>query len=159
MNKYFFPLILSMNFVFCLFMKVSVKRLTKTAILPTRANDHAAGWDLYSDETVFIPAHERKIIKTGIALAFPPGYVALVQDRSGMAAKHGITYMAGVGDADYRGEYHLVLRNTSDQDYEIKQGDRIAQMLFLPLPEVELCELEDLDETSRGDSRFGSTGY
>lgn len=140
-------------------MNVEIKRLRDSAKLPTRSNDHAAGWDVYSDETVIIAAGERKLVKTGISMAFPPGHVALFRDRSGLAAKHGLTVLAGVGDADYRGEYIIVLYNSSDEDYAISHGDRIAQILFLPLAEAELSEVEELSETLRGEGRFGSSGY
>lgn len=134
---------------------------------PTKALDGDAGWDLYANEEVMIRTGERKVIKTGISLEIPDEYVGLIWPRSGLAAKSGIDVLAGVIDSSYRGEILVCLYNTnvklplfSEQDYDvhIKQGDRIAQILFQKVPHFKLIEMSELSDTDRGSKAFGSTG-
>ncbi len=139
-------------------MKLQVKKLNEEAILPKRNHDDDAALDIYSNEEKTIPKGSRKTISTGIAMAFPKGYVCFIKDRSGLAAKHGITTMAGVIDAGYRGEIKVVLLNTSKEDYKIMKGDRIAQAVLLPIPEIEVKEAQELPESQRKDKGFGSSG-
>lgn len=139
-------------------MKVLAKRLHPDARLPVYGRPGDAGLDLSSVEDLTIMAGERAIVPTGIALAIPPGTVGLVWDRSGMAAKHGMKTMAGVLDHTYRGELKIVLLNTSGAPYEIKKGDRIAQLLIQPIVAAGVEEVAELDETHRGDGGFGSSG-
>ena len=140
-------------------MKITlkIKKLVSHALIPTRANDGDL-FDLYAAEHTIIPAHEKKMIGTGLSIAFPVGYICFIKDRSGLAAKYGLTTMAGVIDPGYRGEYMVILHNTSDEDYAIKTGDRIAQAAFLPLPEITIEETDDLGESERGSGAFGSSG-
>jgi dUTP pyrophosphatase len=139
-------------------MEFYVKKLNAQAILPTRSHEQAAGWDLYSTTSTTINPHGRAIVNTGIAVELPVGTVGLIRDRSGLAAKHGLTVLAGVMDSDYRGEYLVVLHNTTDAPYLVAQGDRIAQLIILQTPTITLTEKEELSTTLREEGRFGSTG-
>lgn len=139
-------------------MKLKIKKLNQDAKLPSYAHKGDAGLDLYSCEDCVIPAGERKLISTGIAIELPEGYVALVWDKSGIAANNGIKSMGGVIEYTYRGEYKVILFNTSKEDYEIKKGDKIAQLLIQPIETAEIEEVENLSESERGDGAFGSTG-
>jgi len=136
---------------------LNVKRLTETAKLPTRAHPADAGMDLYADETVNVPHFGRAVVKTGIAVAIPEGYVGLIWPRSGLASK-GISTDAGVIDAGYRGEISVVLTNGTPHTKTIHRGDKIAQLLIQPIWTPELSEVDDLDGTARGVGGFGSTG-
>ena len=131
--------------------------------LPSRATAGSAGWDLYAclEEELTVAPRQLVTIPTGIAMALPgPEYVGLIFARSGLGVKHGISLSNGVGviDSDYRGELLVGLTNLSDVPYTIKPGDRIAQLVVMPvaLPQVEL--VAELDQTHRGDGGFGSTG-
>lgn len=136
-----------------------VKKLTEDAQVPSYQSDGAAGLDLYSIENRQLDPHDGAIIKTGIAMAIPPGYVGVIHDRSSMAAERGIHTLAGVIDSDYRGEIGIVLYNTSAAlSRRIHKGDRIAQILIVPCPQFTITTVDDLDETKRGDGGFGSTG-
>ena len=139
-------------------MKIKIKKLDKDAKLFSYAHEGDAGLDIYSLEDKTIKAGTREIIRTGIALALEPGYVGLVWDKSGLAAKHGIKTMGGVMDSGYRGEYKVIVYNTSEEDYEIKKHDKIAQLLIQPIIQAKIEETQSLDETSRGEGGFGSTG-
>ena len=130
---------------------------------PFYASAGAAAMDLHAcvDEAVTIPAGERRTIPTGIAIGLPgPEYVALVFARSGLGIKHGIApaNCVGVIDSDYRGEILVGLQNSSDTDYTIQPGDRIAQLAVMPVIQAELEVTSTLDETARGAGGFGSTG-
>lgn len=136
---------------------LKVERLSPTAKLPTRGHYNDAGLDFYADESVVIQPGQHVMIKTGIKMAVPDGYVALVWDKGGMS-KDGIHTTAGVIDAGYRGEVVINLVNLTDKEYSIEQGRKFAQILIQP---VSLCEVEEGkidDETSRGDGKHGSTG-
>lgn len=118
-----------------------------------------AGIDLPSSEDVILKAGEQALVGTGVRVAIDEGYVGLVWDRSGLAAKHGITTMAGVIDSGYRGEIKVVLRNHSLEDFEITRGMRVCQLLIQPIVQAKLEKVDDLDETHRGDTGFGSSGH
>eukprot|EP00951_Prasinocladus_malaysianus_P024173 scaffold207938_cov39-Prasinocladus_malaysianus.AAC.1 len=105
-----------------------------------------------------VPARGKAMIKTGISIAIPPGTYARVAPRSGLAWKHSIDTGAGVVDEDYRGEVNVILFNFSDNDFPVKQGDRIAQLILERICTPEVEEVQDLDNTSRGGGGFGSTG-
>ena len=133
-----------------------VKRLTETARLPTRGTPGSAGLDLYADEAVRIEPGQWRLISTGISVAIPPHFVGLVWPRSGWARK-GITTDAGVIDADYRGELEVLLVNLSNNPLDISPGMRIGQLLIQPVfPHI--TEVDELPDTERGASGFGSTG-
>ena len=141
---------------------VKVKRLTKTAALPTFGSQDAAGMDLYADIDRNICIMPGKTEKFGMGVAFeiPKGYVGLVFPRSGLASKYGITLSncVGVIDSDYRGEIGCYLHNHSEEPYVLKPQERVAQMIIIPYPRVALVESEELSETERGEGGFGSTG-
>ena len=124
-----------------------IKRLTETSTTPTKANSSDAGFDLYSDEDVIIKSGESVLVSTGVAMAIPENHAGLIWDRSSMGVK-GIHRFAGVVDSGYRGEVKVCLFNTGE-DYKIVRGDRIAQILIQPVPNIELREVEDLNNTER----------
>lgn len=136
---------------------INILRLSPEATLPTRAHPDDAGLDLYSLEDVFLEPGHGKTTKTGIALGLPQGYVGLVADRSSLARK-GIKTAGGVIDAGYRGEVHIVLWNISGEPVQLKRGERIAQLLILPVATPRVVEVISLNETPRGAKGFGSTG-
>ncbi len=139
-------------------MTVHIKRLHPDAQLPKYGRPGDAGLDLHALVDVTVAPAERVLVPTGIALAIPVGTVGLVWDRSGMAAKHGMKTMAGVLDHTYRGELKIVLLNTTGASYEIKKGDRIAQLLIQPIITTDVIEVAELEETVRGEGGFGSSG-
>jgi len=129
---------------------------------PSYETNASAGMDLRADltELVTLKPLERAIIKTGLYIALPIGYEAQVRPRSGLAAKHGITVLNAPGtiDADYRGEIGVILVNLSNDEFTIKDGDRVAQMVIAKFEHTKWEEVNVLNETSRGDGGFGSTG-
>ena len=137
---------------------IKVKRLNEDSIIPTKANHSDAGWDLYSIDNLLIEPNSRALVKTGISFAIPDGHVGLIWPRSGMAVKYGIDVYAGVIDAGYRGEVSVCLFNSSDKDFYIQQGDRIAQILFQTVSQNKLIEVSDLSHSDRGQEGFGSSG-
>ena len=124
---------------------------------PSYAYPGDAGADLCASEDTAIPARGKILVATGIRLALPEGHVGLIWPRSGMAVKHGIDCGAGVIDSQYRGEVKILLFNHSDNEYPIKQGDRIAQLLVQKVETVEFLPVDNLDDTDRAGSGFGST--
>ncbi len=142
-------------------MRLDIARLEARAVMPTRAYDADAGLDLYSVESARIEPGQRASVGTGLAVAIPYGHAGLVLPRSGLAARHGIALVNAPGliDAGYRGELRVLLLNTDLREpFVIEPGDRIAQLVIVTLPEVELCERESLDEAARGARGFGSSG-
>ncbi len=139
-------------------MRLAIKRMRDNAKMPERAHHNDAGMDLFATEEDVIPVGKKKVFGTGIAMAIPDGYVGLIWDKSGLAANHGLTCLGGVIDAQYRGEIFVTLANLGDEDYTITEGQKIAQMLIqrVRLPLIE--EVGELDETERGEGKFGSTG-
>ncbi|KAF8224804.1 dUTP diphosphatase [Tricholoma matsutake] len=135
-----------------------VKRLSEKAKLPTRGSPLSAGYDLYSAERKLIPAHGKALVDTQISIAVPAGTYGRVAPRSGLASKFMIDTGAGVIDADYRGVVFVLLFNLSDKDFQVEEGDRIAQLIIERIYTPELLEVNDLDETIRGAGGFGSTG-
>lgn len=135
-----------------------IKRRSPSARLPTRGSAHAAGYDLYSAEKKLIPAHGKALIDTQISIAVPFGTYGRVAPRSGLASKFMIDTGAGVIDADYRGIVYVLLFNHSDKDFQVEEGDRVAQLILERIYTPEVAEVEDLDETVRGSGGWGSTG-
>jgi dUTP pyrophosphatase len=129
-------------------------------LMPTIGNPGDAGYDLRSSEDAVVPAKSRHTVNTGVSIALPAGYVALVHPRSGLAAKHGITVLNAPGtvDAGYRGQMLITLVNHSDEDFEITRGDRIAQMLFQKFESARFVHVTELPGSQRGTAGFGSTG-
>ena len=139
-------------------LKVLVKRLTHDALLPTKAYEGDAGWDLYANEDVEIPPFEVKLVGTGIAMAIPEGYFGRIFDRSGNATKRKFHIFAGVVDSGYRGEVKVAIYNASDRMLFIDKGTKIAQIVFLRLPKLGIKEVDELPESERGEKGFGSSG-
>jgi len=137
---------------------IKFKRLRKEAILPSYAHSGDAGLDFYSCDNYIIKPGSRVIVNTGWSIELPKGYVSLIWDKSGLAAKRGLTVLGGVIEYTYRGEYGVILLNTSDETQEIKLGEKVAQLLIQPICTVDIEEVNELSETSRGIGGFGSTG-
>ena len=140
----------------------SVEVLIKSASVPVYSHPGDAGADLTAAEAIILEPGERATVGTAVAIALPEGYAAFVVPRSGLASKHGITVVNSPGtvDAGYRGEIRVTLLNTdSDNAYSISVGDRIAQLIILPVTRAEFVPVETLPESVRGESGFGSTGY
>ena len=126
--------------------------------VPQYAHDGDAGADLTASEKKIIPARDRLLVATGIRLEIPEGYVGLIWPRSGLAVKNGIHTGAGVIDSHYRGEIKVLLFNHSDSEFQIKQGDRIAQVLIQKVERVQFIPVTELSKTARSEGGFGSTG-
>jgi dUTP pyrophosphatase len=140
-------------------MSLGVKKLCYDATLPTRGSDHSVGYDLYSSEDAMVPNQAgRAIVGTGITVVLPPGVYGRVAPRSGLAAKHCINVGAGVIDPDYTGEIKVILFNHGLKDFEIKKGDRIAQLILERCETPPIEEISIVEDTERGSSGFGSTG-
>jgi dUTP pyrophosphatase len=142
-------------------LPIPVKLVTPGARLPQRAYDHDAAFDLFAAEDAVLAPLGRAVVGTGIALGLPPDLAALTLPRSGLAARHGISIVNAPGliDPGYRGEVRIVLLNTDRTDpFSVSRGDRIAQLLLVPLTAVRLVAADTLDETHRGERGFGSSG-
>lgn len=139
-------------------MELHIQLLHPQAKVPMQGSEHAAGFDVYACERAELLPNVHTKISLGFASAFSPGYVALVWDRSGLAAKHGITTLAGVIDADYRGEWQVILYNTSPKTVLILPGERVAQVLFQRIERPNVHVVETLPASVRGGGGFGSTG-
>ncbi|KAL1919456.1 uncharacterized protein VTP21DRAFT_2149 [Calcarisporiella thermophila] len=139
-------------------IRLLVKRLSDKAKLPTRGSPFSAGYDLYSAADITIPARGKALIPTDLSIAVPSGTYGRVAPRSGLALKHFLDTGAGVIDADYRGPLGIVLFNHAEDDYQVKEGDRVAQLIVERIYTPEVEEVEDLDATTRGEGGFGSTG-
>jgi dUTP pyrophosphatase len=127
---------------------------------PSYATDGAAGLDVVAAEDLTLAPGQRDAVATGFAIAIPPGYELQVRPRSGLALKHGITCLntPGTIDEDYRGEVKVILANLGTEPFEVRRGERIAQLVPAPVIKAHFTEVADLSETSRGAGGFGSTG-
>ena len=142
-------------------VRIPVKRLDEALDMPAYAYVGDAGLDLRAAEDAVLAPFERKLVSCGIAIAIPQGYAGFVLPRSGLAAKHGISIVNAPGliDSNYRGEIKTILVNLdAHNEFEIAHGDRIAQLVILETPVVELKEADELSETERGAGGFGSSG-
>lgn len=166
-------------------MKLQIKRLTETAIMPRKFHPTDSGFDLFADEDVIIEPGETAVIKTGIAIALPPNHEAQIRPKSGVTSKTKLRVQLGTVDEHYRGEVGIIvdnIRHPSEYDaiecalglrdtfeyctdipvprgtYRISKGDKIAQMVIAPVAHPEIIEVDELDETDRGVNGFGSTG-
>jgi dUTP diphosphatase len=140
---------------------VPVRRLRADAVLPRQAYEADAGLDLASAERVEIGPGERAVVGTGVAVAIPHGHAGLVVPRSGLAARHGLGKVNAPGliDAGYRGEVKVILLNTDrDEPFVVEPGMRIAQLVIVELPSVELVEVDELPPSERGKGGLGSSG-
>ncbi|PIY96913.1 MAG: dUTP diphosphatase [Candidatus Kerfeldbacteria bacterium CG_4_10_14_0_8_um_filter_42_10] len=139
-------------------MIIKIKQWYPELKIPSYAHPGDAGLDLYSREDKVLNPGERHLFKMGFSLELPKGYVAFIWDRSGLAAKNGITNLGGVIEHTYRGEYGVILLNIGKEEFAVKKGDRIAQLLIQKIETVELKEVTELSDSARGVGGFGSTG-
>ena len=142
---------------------LKIKKVRENAKLPTRATSGSAGLDLYAciDEPITLNKGDKAVITTGVALGLDdPHYAAFIHSRSGLAIKHGIALLNSVGviDSDYRGEVCVGIIKLTEEPYTIQPFERIAQMVIKPVELPEIVEVEELDDTDRGEGGFGSTG-
>ena len=142
---------------------MKIKRLDEKAIVPTRGSEYAAGYDLYAvfeEEKITIWPHDTIMIDTGWSMEIPEGYFGAIFARSGLAAKQGLrpANCVGVIDSDYRGPVKVALHNDTQEHQIVHQGDRIAQLVIMPYKSIEFEEVDELDDTTRGEGGFGSTG-
>jgi len=139
---------------------LDVRRLDPDLPLPGYAHPGDAGLDLYAADTTVLQPGERALIPCGIAVAIPPGHTGLVHPRSGLAVDHGLTLLNAPGtiDSGYRGELKVLLINHGQEAVEVRHGQRIAQLLLVPVTLVDVREVDLLDTTTRGTAGFGSTG-
>lgn len=142
--------------------EIKIKKLNNNAILPKRGSEYAAGYDLYACITspVIIAPHQTVKIGTGLAMELPRGYFGAIFARSGLATKSGLRPANCVGccDEDYRGEYIIALHNDTDIPQTINPLERIVQLVVMPYLSVDFIEVDELNDTERGDGGFGSTG-
>jgi len=138
-------------------MEMKAKKIHKDAKLPSYGHVGDAGLDLFSVMECVLKGGEARAISTGIQVAIPDGYVGLIWDKSGISLKN-IHKLAGVIDSGYRGEIKVVMTNLSTEAFSIEKGMKIAQMLIQPIVKVKVVDSEVLDETTRGENGFGSTG-
>jgi dUTP pyrophosphatase len=141
-------------------IELPIRRLRDDAVIPARAYADDAGLDLAACERHELGPGERATVGTGLAVAIPPGHAGFVQPRSGLAARHGLTVVnsPGLVDAGYRGEIRVVLLNTDAHEaFTVEPGMRIAQLVVLPVPELDLVEVEELPESERDVRGFGSS--
>ncbi len=139
-------------------MNIPAKKLREDAKLPEYEHEGDAGMDVFSVEAVVLEPGARHAISTGIAIAVPDGYVGLVWDKSGRALKEGLSTMAGVIDSGYRGEVQIVVLNTSTEPIQIEAHQKVAQILIQSVLSGMVTEVVELDDTTRGEGGFGSTG-
>ena len=142
-------------------ISIAIKMLDSELPVPSYSHPSDAGADLHAREGAVLEPGERALVRTGIALAIPHGYVGLVHPRSGLATKHGITVVNAPGtvDAGYRGEIMVTLLNTDrTEPFTVNRGDRIAQLVIQKVEQAAFAQVDSLEETARGASGFGSTG-
>ena len=143
-------------------IKVLIKKLNPAVRLPEYKTSGASGMDLiaFIEKSVSVKSKTSSIIPTGLSVAFQEKYEIQIRPRSGLAAKNNITVLntPGTIDSDYRGELKIIIYNHGNKDFVIKNGDRIAQMILVPIVKIEFEETNDLPETIRGEGGFGSTG-
>lgn len=136
---------------------IKFKRLTETAIIPTKAHIDDLGLDLYSNEDVVVPSLSNKLVSTGIVCEFPPFIGGILKDRSSVASKQRLYVKAGVIDPSYRGEIRILLENPDATPKTIKAGTKIAQMVLVKTEWVDIEETSEVNDTERGEKGFGSS--
>ena len=138
---------------------IKVKKLDEKAQIPTQANEHPAGFDLYASKNVRIPGRGVSVVNTGIALEIDPGYFVQIEERSGVSINTPLSKKAGIIDPDYRGEIKIVMQNMSNFPYDVQEGTKIAQFTVHKRYKFALKEVQEFDatETQRGDKGFGSS--
>jgi dUTP pyrophosphatase len=140
--------------------RIRIKKIRDCAVTPHYEHDGDAGMDLYAAEDCVLAPGERRLVPTGFQVEVPAGYEMQVRPKSGLALKRGITVLntPGTVDAGYRGEVGVILFNSSDTDFEVKTGEKVAQAVIARVEAAEIEEVEELSETGRGEGGFGSTG-
>lgn len=138
-------------------MKLKIVKI-KNVPDPKYINHGDVGLDLHSAENIILKPGERATISTGLKMEIPEGFAGLIWDRSGLAANYGISTLAGVIDSGYRGEIKVAMINLGSGNFEVKEGMRIAQMLFQKVEKADIEIVNELEESKRGDGGFGSTG-
>jgi len=141
-------------------LRIKIKKIKESAILPHYAHEGDAGVDLYSTEDYVLRPGQRVLVSTGLSMAIPKGYEGQVRPKSGLALKHGISVCNSPGtiDSGYHGEIGVISINHSNEEFKIEKGIKIAQMIFNKVEEAEFEEVKELDNTKRGEEGFGSTG-
>ena len=141
-------------------MTLRFRRIHPDAVLPAYAHPSDAGMDVRSVDELTLAPGRRALVHTGLVMLLPPGYEAQIRPRSGLALKSGVTVLNAPGtiDSGYRGEVGVILANFGGADFQVKTGDKIAQIVVAPVTQSEIVETEDVDETDRGADGFGSTG-
>ena len=141
-------------------MTLRLRKVHPDAVLPSYAHPSDAGMDVRSVADVTIAPGKRALVPTGLVMLLPPLYEAQVRPRSGLALKHGVTVLNAPGtiDSGYRGEVGVILVNLGEVDFQVRKGDKIAQIVIAPVTQPEIVETAEVDETDRGSGGFGSTG-
>lgn len=139
-------------------MNLKIKKLHKEAKIPQYAYAHDAAFDLISVEDVKIAPNQRVQVSIGIAIQIPEGHVGLIWDKSGLSHKHGLKTLGGVIDAGYRGEIKVSLINLGQDSYQVEKGHKVAQMIIQKKETYDIIEVEELEESDRGEAGFGSSG-
>ncbi len=141
-------------------LKIKIKKIKESAILPHYAHKGDAGVDIYSIENYVLRPGQRILVSTGLSMAIPKGYEGQIRPKSGLALKHGITTCNSPGtiDSGYRGEIRVIVINHGSEEFKIEKETKIAQMIFNKVEEAEFEEVEELENTRRGNEGFGSTG-
>ena len=141
-------------------MTLRFRKIHPDAVLPSYAHPSDAGMDVRSVEDLVIAPGKRALVPTGLVMLLPPMYEAQVRPRSGLALKSGVTVLntPGTIDSGYRGEVGVILANFGEADFQVKKGDKIAQIVIAPVTQPEIVETDEIDETDRGSGGFGSTG-
>ena len=141
-------------------VKIQIQKIKDNAIIPKYAHEGDAGVDLYSTEDYLLKPGERILVSTGVKIAIPKGYEAQIRPKSGLALKHGLSVAntPGTVDSCYRGEVGVIAINLGKEDYNIKKGAKVAQMIINKVEEAEFEEVKELEATTRNDGGFGSTG-
>ena len=141
-------------------MTLRFRKVHPDAVLPAYAHASDAGMDVRSVEDLAIAPGRRALVRTGLVMLLPPMYEAQVRPRSGLALKSGVTVLntPGTIDSGYRGEVGVILVNLGEADFQVRKGDKIAQIVIAPVTQPEIVETDEVDETDRGEGGFGSTG-
>jgi dUTP pyrophosphatase len=139
-------------------MQLKIKKLNPDAVLPSYSYDDDAAFDLFSTENIEVNPNERLQIPTGIAIQIPTGYVGLIWGKSGLSHNHGLKTLGGVIDSGYRGEVLVGIINLGKESYKIEKGHKVAQMIIQKKETCEILEVENLDDSERGEGGFGSSG-
>lgn len=138
-------------------LEIKVKKMNSLAKLPEKNHSSDAGWDLFSSQRIVLLKKRRSVISTGISTEIPEGYCALIWDRSSMGLK-GVHRFAGVIDSSYRGEWKIIIYNSSQTHHQIEVGDKIAQAIIQKVEDISFIESDELSNTERGEQGFGSSG-